>query len=100
MCLTKHGGGLGFNIVGGEDGEGIFISFILAGSPADTCKWWERPPTTHNADVNNISNCRLRRGDQILKVNDTDIAQATHEEAAKVKALKMLCDERPMSFLF
>jgi len=64
VCLTKQGGGLGFNIVGGEDGEGIFISFILAGSPADTCKW-------------------LRRGDQILKVNDTDIAQATHEEAAK-----------------
>ena len=30
--------GLGFNIVGGEDGEGIFISFILAGSPADTCQ--------------------------------------------------------------
>ena len=27
---------------------------------------------------------RLRRGDQILKVNDTDIAQATHEEAARV----------------
>ena len=27
--------GLGFNIVGGEDGEGIFISFILAGGPAD-----------------------------------------------------------------
>jgi len=64
VCLTKQGGGLGFNIVGGEDGEGIFISFILAGSPADTCKW-------------------LRRGDQILKVNDTDIAQATHEEAAR-----------------
>jgi len=64
VCLTKQGGGLGFNIVGGEDGEGIFISFILAGSPADTCKW-------------------LRRGDQILKVNDIDIAQATHEEAAK-----------------
>jgi len=62
--LSKQSGGLGFNIVGGEDGEGIFISFILAGSPADTCKW-------------------LRRGDQILKVNDTDIAQATHEEAAR-----------------
>ena len=27
--------GLGFNIVGGEDGEGIFISFILTGGPAD-----------------------------------------------------------------
>merc|ERR1719342_1402419 len=58
-------GGLGFNIVGGEDGEGIFISFILAGSPADTCQG-------------------LRRGDQILAVNDTDISSATHEEAARV----------------
>ena len=38
VILHKQGGGLGFNIVGGEDGEGIFISFILAGSPADTCQ--------------------------------------------------------------
>jgi hypothetical protein len=36
--LVKGKTGLGFNIVGGEDGEGIFISFILAGSPADTCQ--------------------------------------------------------------
>ena len=35
MSLTKGPAGLGFNIVGGEDGEGIFISFILAGGPAD-----------------------------------------------------------------
>jgi len=65
IILHKQGGGLGFNIVGGEDGEGIFISFILAGSPADTCQG-------------------LRRGDQILAVNDTDISRATHEEAARV----------------
>ena len=64
VVLQKAGGGLGFNIVGGEDGEGIFISFILAGSPADTCKW-------------------LRRGDQILQVNDTEIGLATHEMAAR-----------------
>ena len=38
VILHKQAGGLGFNIVGGEDGEGIFISFILAGSPADTCQ--------------------------------------------------------------
>ena len=37
MILNKQAGGLGFNIVGGEDADGIFISFILAGSPADTC---------------------------------------------------------------
>jgi hypothetical protein len=29
VALTKGPAGLGFNIVGGEDGEGIFISFIL-----------------------------------------------------------------------
>jgi disks large protein 1 len=38
VVLVKGKTGLGFNIVGGEDGEGIFISFILAGSPADTCQ--------------------------------------------------------------
>lgn len=52
--LVKGPAGLGFNIVGGEDAEGIFISFILAGSPADTCG-------------------QLRRGDQILSVNDVDL---------------------------
>lgn len=41
--------GLGFNIVGGEDGEGIFISFILAGGPADLSG-------------------ELHKGDQILSV--------------------------------
>ena len=61
--LVKGRGGLGFNIVGGEDAEGIFISFILAGSPADTCG-------------------ALRRGDQILTVNDIDIRAASHDEAA------------------
>ena len=35
VVLHKSAAGLGFNIVGGEDGEGIFISFILAGGPAD-----------------------------------------------------------------
>uniref|UniRef100_A0A8C9VC01 Disks large homolog 1 n=1 Tax=Scleropages formosus TaxID=113540 RepID=A0A8C9VC01_SCLFO len=35
VVLLRGTTGLGFNIVGGEDGEGIFISFILAGGPAD-----------------------------------------------------------------
>ncbi|KAJ8342302.1 hypothetical protein SKAU_G00322300 [Synaphobranchus kaupii] len=55
--------GLGFNIVGGEDGEGIFISFILAGGPADLSG-------------------ELRKGDQILSVNGVDLRSATHEQAA------------------
>ncbi|KAK8381080.1 hypothetical protein O3P69_008165 [Scylla paramamosain] len=64
VTLSKGTSGLGFNIVGGEDGEGIFISFILAGGPADLSG-------------------ELRRGDQILNVNGTDLRIATHEQAAQ-----------------
>ena len=35
IVVMKGPSGLGFNIVGGEDGEGIFVSFILPGGPAD-----------------------------------------------------------------
>uniref|UniRef100_A0A4W5RZ65 Discs, large homolog 2 (Drosophila) n=1 Tax=Hucho hucho TaxID=62062 RepID=A0A4W5RZ65_9TELE len=63
MILHKGSTGLGFNIVGGEDGEGIFVSFILAGGPADLSG-------------------ELRRGDQILSVNGIDLRGATHEQAA------------------
>jgi len=63
VTLNKGTSGLGFNIVGGEDNEGIFISFILAGGPADLSG-------------------QLHRGDQILNVNGVDITKATHEEAA------------------
>lgn len=68
IILNKGNSGLGFNIVGGEDGEGIFVSFILAGGPADTSG-------------------ELRRGDQILSVNGINLRTATHEEAAQ--ALKV-----------
>ncbi|XP_056591907.1 disks large homolog 2 isoform X15 [Triplophysa dalaica] len=63
IVLHKGSTGLGFNIVGGEDGEGIFVSFILAGGPADLSG-------------------ELRRGDQILSVNGNDLRGATHEQAA------------------
>ncbi|XP_028322079.1 disks large homolog 2 isoform X2 [Gouania willdenowi] len=63
VVLHKGSTGLGFNIVGGEDGEGIFVSFILAGGPADLSG-------------------ELRRGDQILSVNGIDLRTATHEQAA------------------
>jgi len=68
LVLSKGNTGLGFNIVGGEDGEGIFVSFILAGGPADLSG-------------------ELRRGDQILSVNGINLRSATHEEAAQ--ALKV-----------
>ncbi len=50
VLLKKGLSGFGFNIVGGEDGEGIFVSFILAGGSAD------------------ISG-ELRKGDQLLAVS-------------------------------
>lgn len=49
VLIHRGSTGLGFNIVGGEDGEGIFISFILAGGPADLSG-------------------ELHKGDQILSV--------------------------------
>ncbi|XP_014051789.1 disks large homolog 4 isoform X2 [Salmo salar] len=63
VLIHRGSTGLGFNIVGGEDGEGIFISFILAGGPADLSG-------------------ELRKGDQILSVNGVDLRIATHEQAA------------------
>ncbi|XP_016423312.1 disks large homolog 3-like isoform X7 [Sinocyclocheilus rhinocerous] len=63
ILLHKGSTGLGFNIVGGEDGEGIFVSFILAGGPADLSG-------------------ELRRGDRILSVNGVNLRNATHEQAA------------------
>ncbi|XP_051752232.1 disks large homolog 1 isoform X20 [Ctenopharyngodon idella] len=63
IVLHRGTTGLGFNIVGGEDGEGIFISFILAGGPADLCG-------------------ELRKGDRIISVNGVDLRSATHEQAA------------------
>uniref|UniRef100_A0A8C4MJX3 Discs large MAGUK scaffold protein 4 n=1 Tax=Equus asinus asinus TaxID=83772 RepID=A0A8C4MJX3_EQUAS len=63
IVIHRGSTGLGFNIVGGEDGEGIFISFILAGGPADLSG-------------------ELRKGDQILSVNGVDLRNASHEQAA------------------
>ncbi|XP_070801704.1 disks large homolog 1 isoform X16 [Pituophis catenifer annectens] len=63
LVLHRGSTGLGFNIVGGEDGEGIFVSFILAGGPADLSG-------------------ELRKGDRIISVNGMDLKAATHEEAA------------------
>lgn len=80
MVLSKGTTGLGFNIVGGEDGEGIFISFILAGGPADVSG-------------------QLRRGDQILSVNGHDLKHATHEQAALTLKVPTV-SSRLLIFLF
>ncbi|XP_035383737.1 discs large homolog 1-like protein isoform X6 [Electrophorus electricus] len=63
VVLHRGATGLGFNIVGGEDGEGIFISFILAGGPADLSG-------------------ELIKGDRLVSVNGVDLRSATHEQAA------------------
>ncbi|XP_055682469.1 disks large 1 tumor suppressor protein isoform X2 [Lutzomyia longipalpis] len=62
--IGKGPQGLGFNIVGGEDGQGIYVSFILAGGPADV-------------------GGELKRGDQLLSVNGVNLRNATHEDAAQ-----------------
>ncbi|XP_034119376.1 disks large 1 tumor suppressor protein isoform X21 [Drosophila albomicans] len=64
ITIQKGPQGLGFNIVGGEDGQGIYVSFILTGGPADL-------------------GSELKRGDQLLSVNNVNLTHATHEEAAQ-----------------
>ncbi|XP_053950779.1 disks large 1 tumor suppressor protein isoform X5 [Anastrepha ludens] len=64
ITIQKGPQGLGFNIVGGEDGQGIYVSFILAGGPAD-------------------AGGELKRGDQLMSVNNVSLKNATHEEAAQ-----------------
>lgn len=71
ITIQKGSSGLGFNIVGGEDGQGIFVSFILAGGPAD------------------VGN-ELKRGDQLLSVNGVNLRNATHEEAAQALKVKKI----------
>uniref|UniRef100_A0A8D3BEJ4 Disks large homolog 1 n=1 Tax=Scophthalmus maximus TaxID=52904 RepID=A0A8D3BEJ4_SCOMX len=84
VVLQRGSTGLGFNIVGGEDGEGIFISFILAGGPADLCG-------------------ELRKGDRILSVNGVDLSSATHEQAAAAlknagQAVTIVAQYRPEEY--
>lgn len=59
-----EGTGLGFNIIGGEENFGIFVSFVTAGGIAD-------------------KSGLVRVGDQILEVNGVDLRNMTHEAAAK-----------------
>uniref|UniRef100_A0A182N098 PDZ domain-containing protein n=1 Tax=Anopheles dirus TaxID=7168 RepID=A0A182N098_9DIPT len=81
VILPKDQGSLGFSIIGGTDHSctpfganepGIFISHIVAGGIA-------------------ALSGKLRMGDRILKVNGTDVTQATHHEA--VMELLRPCDD-------
>ncbi|XP_059610009.1 protein lap4 isoform X4 [Phlebotomus argentipes] len=69
--LPKNQGSLGFSIIGGTDHScvpfgahepGIFISHVVPGGIAS-------------------QSGKIRMGDRILKVNGTDVTQATHQEA-------------------
>ncbi|PIC18419.1 hypothetical protein B9Z55_024320 [Caenorhabditis nigoni] len=62
--LVKGQNGLGFNIVGGEDNEPIYISFVLPGGVADLSG-------------------NVKTGDVLLEVNGVDLRSATHKEAAE-----------------
>ncbi|XP_052864207.1 disks large 1 tumor suppressor protein isoform X2 [Anopheles cruzii] len=64
IVIQKGPSGLGFNIVGGEDGQGIFVSYVLAGGAADLAG-------------------ELKRGDQLVSVNGVTLANASHEDAAQ-----------------
>uniref|UniRef100_A0A4W2ILA0 Disks large homolog 1 n=1 Tax=Bos indicus x Bos taurus TaxID=30522 RepID=A0A4W2ILA0_BOBOX len=68
----------------GEDGEGIFISFILAGGPADLSG-------------------ELRKGDRIISVNSVDLRTASHEQAAAAlknagQAVTIVAQYRPEEY--
>uniref|UniRef100_A0A5K3EQC5 Pro-interleukin-16 n=2 Tax=Mesocestoides corti TaxID=53468 RepID=A0A5K3EQC5_MESCO len=58
-----NGGSLGFNIVGGDGADGIYVSHIHADSPAARSK-------------------AISVGDRLLVVNGTEVVGSNHEEAA------------------
>uniref|UniRef100_A0A914V4F3 PDZ domain-containing protein n=1 Tax=Plectus sambesii TaxID=2011161 RepID=A0A914V4F3_9BILA len=64
--VTLHKGpqGLGFNIVGGEDGEPVYISYVLPGGAADLSG-------------------SVFKGDALLQVNNVNLRGATHNDAAQ-----------------
>ncbi|VDN07847.1 unnamed protein product [Thelazia callipaeda] len=62
--LNRGMQGLGFNIVGGEDDEPIYISYVLPGGVADLSG-------------------NVRKGDVLLEVNGVNLRNATHAEAAR-----------------
>ncbi|CAJ0945166.1 unnamed protein product, partial [Mesorhabditis belari] len=62
--LQKGNQGLGFNIVGGEDGEPIYISYVLPGGVADLSG-------------------NVKKGDILVAVNGIGLQNATHQQAAE-----------------
>ncbi|CAF4594175.1 unnamed protein product [Rotaria sp. Silwood1] len=65
VLLRRGPTGFGFNIISSEGVPGTFISFIQSGGVAD-------------------KSGQLRKGDQILSVNNKDVQGASHEEVGKL----------------
>jgi C-terminal processing protease CtpA/Prc len=65
VLLRRGPTGFGFHIFGDDNHQGIYISFIQSGGAAD------------QSGV-------LRKGDRILSVNNIDLREASHEDAAAV----------------
>uniref|UniRef100_A0A0N4Z743 Disks large homolog 1 n=1 Tax=Parastrongyloides trichosuri TaxID=131310 RepID=A0A0N4Z743_PARTI len=82
--LLKGNQGLGFNIVGGENGEPVYISYVLPGGVAD-------------------QSGNVRKGDVLLQVNGVSLQNATHGEAAlalknAVNPVTLTLQYRPLDF--
>uniref|UniRef100_A0A915AYV0 Disks large 1 tumor suppressor protein n=2 Tax=Parascaris univalens TaxID=6257 RepID=A0A915AYV0_PARUN len=82
--LNKGMQGLGFNIVGGEEGEPIYISYVLPGGVADLSG-------------------NVRKGDVLLQVNGVNLRNATHAEAARalkdaVNPISLTLQYRPQEY--
>ncbi|CAI5454599.1 unnamed protein product [Caenorhabditis angaria] len=82
--LYKGQNGLGFNIVGGEDNEPIYISFVLPGGVADLSG-------------------NVKTGDVLLEVNGINLRGATHKEAAEAlrnvqNPVKLVLQYRPQDY--
>jgi guanylate kinase/C-terminal processing protease CtpA/Prc len=78
------GTGLGFNIIGGEENFGIFISHINSGGIAEKSEL-------------------VTVGDQILEVNAIDLRRVSHDTAAKSlknagTTVELLVEYRPQEF--
>lgn len=84
VTLLKGNQGLGFNIVGGENGEPIYISYVLPGGLAD-------------------QSGNVRKGDVLLQVNGVNVQNASHGEAAlalknAVNPVTLTLQYRPLDF--
>lgn len=63
--MKRSGKGLGLSVVGRRDGPGVFISALVPGGVAE-------------------SNGQLLQGDQIIKVNQTDLSNSTQDAAVSI----------------